>query len=408
MAGIAIRGLSKSFGARDASFAAVADLDLEIKDNSFVTLLGPSGCGKTTTLRLIAGYIVPDKGTIEVDGRVLSSPGAVVSPEARGMGMVFQNYAVWPHKTVFENVVFGLKLRRIPTAAAKKQVETALALVNLSGLEGRYPNELSGGQQQRVALARSLVVEPSILLLDEPLSNLDAKLRERMRTELKELQRRTGITFVYVTHDQAEALALSDHVAVMSGGRLQQYGTPFEVYAHPANRMVADFMGLVNLVPGKVRALANGGGTVEISPDLTLDVAALDGLKPGESVDVAIRPENIRLTALASEASGQRGDSQVRAHSASEDARERADDTRPEPGSTARAAPAGGAAKLAKITNHVFLGNINEYYATLPSGQMLRVQTHPLQHFKIGEEVAVEVDATQCSVFRGATTGHTT
>jgi iron(III) transport system ATP-binding protein len=251
------------------------------------------------------------------------------------------------------------------------------------------------------------VVEPSILLLDEPLSNLDAKLRERMRTELKELQRRTGITFVYVTHDQAEALALSDHVAVMSGGRLQQYGTPFEVYAHPANRMVADFMGLVNLVPGKVRALANGGGTVEISPDLTLDVAALDGLKPGESVDVAIRPENIRLTALASEASGQRGDSQVRAHSASEDARERADDTRPEPGSTARAAPAGGAAKLAKITNHVFLGNINEYYATLPSGQVLRVQTHPLQHFKIGEEVAVEVDATQCSVFRGAT-GHTT
>jgi iron(III) transport system ATP-binding protein len=402
MAGIAIRGLSKSFGARDASFAAVADLDLEIKDNSFVTLLGPSGCGKTTTLRLIAGYIVPDKGTIEVDGRVLSSPGAVVSPEARGMGMVFQNYAVWPHKTVFENVVFGLKLRRIPTAAAKKQVETALALVNLSGLEGRYPNELSGGQQQRVALARSLVVEPSILLLDEPLSNLDAKLRERMRTELKELQRRTGITFVYVTHDQAEALALSDHVAVMSGGRLQQYGTPFEVYAHPANRMVADFMGLVNLVPGKVRALANGGGTVELSPDLTLDVAALDGLKPGESVDVAIRPENIRLTALASEASGQRGDSQVRAHSASEDARERADDTRPEPGSSARAAPAGATAKLAKITNHVFLGNINEYYATLRSGQVLRVQTHPLQQFKIGEEVAIEVDATQCSVFRRA------
>jgi iron(III) transport system ATP-binding protein len=246
------------------------------------------------------------------------------------------------------------------------------------------------------------VVEPSILLLDEPLSNLDAKLRERMRTELKELQRRTGITFVYVTHDQAEALALSDHVAVMSGGRLQQYGTPFEVYAHPANRMVADFMGLVNLVPGKVRALANGGGTVELSPDLTLDVAALDGLKPGESVDVAIRPENIRLTALASEASGQRGDSQVRAHSASEDARERADDTRPEPGSTARAAPAGAAAKLAKITNQVFLGNINEYYATLPSGQVLRVQTHPLQQFKIGEEVAIEVDATQCSVFRRA------
>ena len=326
MAGITIRGLSKSFGARDASFAAVADLDLEIKDNSFVTLLGPSGCGKTTTLRLIAGYIVPDKGTIEVDGRVLSSPGAVVSPEARGMGMVFQNYAVWPHKTVFENVVFGLKLRRVPTAAAKKQVEDGACAGQPVG--PRRPlsqRAVSGGQQQRVALARSLVVEPSILLLDEPLSNLDAKLRERMRTELKELQRRTGITFVYVTHDQAEALALSDHVAVMSGGRLQQYGTPFEVYAHPANRMVADFMGLVNLVPGKVRGLANGGGTVELSPDFTLDVAALDGLQPGEGVDIAIRPENIRL-----------------------------------------AAPGGGAAaRLAKITNQVFLGNISEYYATL-------------------------------------------
>src|SRR5436853_6982433 len=155
MAGIAIRGLSKSFVGRDASFAAVADLDLEIKDNSFVTLLGPSGCGKTTTLRLIAGYIIPDRGTIEVDGRLLSSPGAVVPPQSRGMGMVFQNYAVWPHKNVFENVVFGLKLRKVPRTEAAKKVEEALALVNLAGLGGRYPNELSGGQQQRVALARS-------------------------------------------------------------------------------------------------------------------------------------------------------------------------------------------------------------------------------------------------------------
>jgi iron(III) transport system ATP-binding protein len=358
MAAIAIRGLSKSFGARDTSFAAVADLDLDIADNSFVTLLGPSGCGKTTTLRLIAGYIVPDKGSIEIDGRVLSSPGAVIPPEARGMGMVFQNYAVWPHKTVFENVVFGLKLRRTPAATARKRVEETLALVNLAGLEGRYPNELSGGQQQRVALARSLVVEPSILLLDEPLSNLDAKLRERMRTELKELQRRTGITFVYVTHDQAEALALSDSIAVINGGRLQQYGTPFEVYAHPANRMVADFMGLVNLVPGQVRDVVNGSGRVMVG-ELALDIAALDGLKPGDAVDVAIRPENVRL------------------HTAD-----------------------GATAPRAKITNHVFLGNLSEYYAALPGGQVLRVQTHPLQHFAVGDEVAVEVDATQCSVFR--------
>jgi iron(III) transport system ATP-binding protein len=358
MAGITIRGLTKSFGAREADVAAVDNLDLDITDNSFVTLLGPSGCGKTTTLRLIAGYIAPDKGTIEIEGRLLSSPMAVVPPEARGMGMVFQNYAVWPHKTVFENVVFGLKLRRLPAAAANKKVADTLALVNLSGLEGRYPNELSGGQQQRVALARSLVVEPSILLLDEPLSNLDAKLRERMRSELKELQRRTGITFVYVTHDQAEALALSDMVAVMNAGRLQQYGTPFEVYAHPQNRMVADFMGLVNLVPGRLRELKNGGGTIDIAGDLALDVAKVDGLAPGESVDVAIRPENIRL------------------------------------------GPAGAAAGAATITNHVFLGNISEYYAALPSGQVLRVQTHPLQRFTVGDRVAVEIDATQCSVFR--------
>ena len=249
MASIAIKGLTKSFNAGDDAPAAVANLDLDIKDNQFVTLLGPSGCGKTTTLRMIAGYIVPDAGTIHVNGRLLSAPGSVVPPDQRGMGMVFQNYAVWPHKTVYENVVFGLKVRKTPSAEAKKQVADALALVNLTGLEQRYPNELSGGQQQRVALARSLVVEPEILLLDEPLSNLDAKLREQMRVELKRLQRRTGITFVYVTHDQAEALALSDHIAVIHGGRLQQYGTPQEVYAKPANRVVADFMGLVNLVP---------------------------------------------------------------------------------------------------------------------------------------------------------------
>jgi iron(III) transport system ATP-binding protein len=363
MAGIIIKGLSKSFGAGAADVAAVADLELDIKDNQFVTLLGPSGCGKTTTLRLIAGYMKPDAGTIEAAGRLLSSPQGVVPPESRGMGMVFQNYAVWPHKTVFENVVFGLKLRKLPAAAARRKVEEMLALVNLAGLGQRYPGELSGGQQQRVALARSLVVEPDILLLDEPLSNLDAKLRERMRIELKELQRRTGITFVYVTHDQAEALALSDQIAVMSGGRLQQYGTPFDVYAHPANRMVADFMGLVNLVPGRVRDLGHAGAKVELAPDLVLDVADIGGLKGlavGESVDLAIRPENIRL-----EISGM---------------------------------PATG--PLAKVTNHVFLGNINEYELTLPAGPVLRVQTHPLQRFKVGDPVAITIDATQCSIFR--------
>jgi iron(III) transport system ATP-binding protein len=208
-----------------------------------------------------------------------------------------------------------------------------------------------------VALARSLVVEPAILLLDEPLSNLDAKLRERMRTELKQLQRRTGITFVYVTHDQAEALALSDKVAVMHGGRLQQYGTPHEVYARPQNRIVADFMGLVNVLPAKVLEAQNGTGRVDAG-GLALDLALPAGTAAGEAVDVVIRPENIRLAAN------------------------------------------GAAGAAAVITDGTFLGNIVEYYATLPSGHVLRVQTHPLQQFAAGDAVAVEIDAAHCSVFR--------
>ena len=361
MASIAIKGLTKTFAASEDAPAAVANLELDIKDNQFVTLLGPSGCGKTTTLRMIAGYIVPDAGTIHVNGRLISAPGNVVPPDQRGMGMVFQNYAVWPHKTVYENVVFGLKVRRTPAAETKKKVADALGLVNLTGLEQRYPNELSGGQQQRVALARSLVVEPEILLLDEPLSNLDAKLREQMRVELKRLQRRTGITFVYVTHDQAEALALSDHVAVIHGGRLQQYGTPQDVYARPANRVVADFMGLVNLVPAKVTGTQDRTGTIEAAGGLKLEVPLPDGIKTGDNVEVSIRPENIHLKAT-------------------------------------------GNAPHATITERTFLGNISEYYASLDSGPTLRVQTHPAQVFAAGDKVAIEIDATQCSVFLSSAT----
>jgi iron(III) transport system ATP-binding protein len=359
MAGIILTGVSKSFGGGEGAFAAVSGLDLPIAANQFVTLLGPSGCGKTTTLRLIAGYITPDSGTIAVDGRVVSSPGAVVPPDRRGMGMVFQNYAVWPHKSVYDNVVFGLKLRKVPAAEARRKVEETLALVNLTGLEGRFPNELSGGQQQRVALARSLVVEPAILLLDEPLSNLDAKLRERMRGELKQLQRRTGITFVYVTHDQAEAMALSDMIAVMHAGRLQQYGTPQDVYARPANRIVADFMGLVNLLRGRVVTAADGRGTVEAG-DLRLAVPLPADTRLGDAVELVIRPESIRLRAAAADRGGAVG----------------------------------------TIRDRTFLGNISEYYAALASGQVLRAQTHPRQQFAVGDQVSIEVDAAQCSVFR--------
>ena len=255
MAGIGIEHVTKRFG----GVIAVRDLSLEIADHEFVTLLGPSGCGKTTLLRLIAGFMAPDQGVIRVGSAPLSTPGGVVPPERRGMGMVFQNYAVWPHRTVYQNVAFGLEVRKVGRVETRTRVSRVLELVKLAGLEGRYPSQLSGGQQQRVALARSLVVEPGILLLDKPLSNLDAKLRERMRWELKELQRRTGITFVYVTHDQSEAMALSDRIAVMHAGEIMQVGAPREVYARPVNKIVADFMGLVNLIPGKVVRAGSDG-----------------------------------------------------------------------------------------------------------------------------------------------------
>jgi len=351
---IRLDGLSKRYGAAE-NMAAVEDLSLIIGEGRFVTLLGPSGCGKTTTLRLIAGYIRPDRGTIHQGETLLSSPERAVPTERRGMGMVFQNYAVWPHKTVFENVVFGLKVRKVPPAEATRRVEEVLALVHLEGLERRFPNELSGGQQQRVALARSLVVEPHVLLLDEPLSNLDAKLRERMRSELKALQRRTGITFVYVTHDQAEALALSDGIAVMDRGRLQQFGTPREVYARPANRMVADFMGLVNLLPAQVEA----DGTVRAGP-LVLGLAAPPGAAPGDAIDLAIRPESIRLMPL----------------------------------------PEAGGAIPARIEEAAYLGNLGEYQVSLADGTRLRVQTSALADFPIGSTVALSVDAEQACVFR--------
>jgi iron(III) transport system ATP-binding protein len=369
MAGISMRGLSKSYGG-DTDLAAVADLSLDIDDGQFVTLLGPSGCGKTTTLRLIAGFIAPDAGTIHADGRLLSSAGQVVPPEERGMGMVFQNYAVWPHRTVFENVVFGLKLRRVPAAEARERVKRTLALVNLTGLEDRLPGELSGGQQQRVALARSLVVEPEILLLDEPLSNLDAKLRERMRGELKELQRRTGITFVYVTHDQAEALALSDRIAVIHGGRLQQLGTPQEVYARPASRVVADFMGLINLLPATLIAREAGQVRLRTAAGWTMLADVPGAAVPGQRVEIAVRPENIRLQARTGADPGQPDPSQP--------------DQRQQP---------------ATVTESTYLGNIMEYHVVLGDGAVLRVQTHPGQQFAIGDKVAVRIDSSRCSLF---------
>jgi iron(III) transport system ATP-binding protein len=291
MAFIDIAGIDKYFGA----FKALSGIDLAIVEREFITFLGPSGCGKTTMLRTLAGFLTPDAGTIQVDGRQLSSPQAVVPPEQRRMGMVFQNYAVWPHMSVLENIAFGLRLQKASRADIQARVARVLAAVGLEGLEQRHPGQLSGGQQQRVALARSLVVEPAILLLDEPLSNLDAKLRERMRIELKTLQRRMGITFVYVTHDQAEAMALSDRIVVFNKGAVQQVGSPREVYERPANLFVADFMGLVNKLPGKLVERRGADLRVDLGGQI-ITTEAVDGLDvPSGQVVVAIRPEAIRF-----------------------------------------------------------------------------------------------------------------
>jgi iron(III) transport system ATP-binding protein len=279
-------------GIRDAAFALEA--------GSFFTLLGPSGCGKTTTLRCIAGLETPDSGVIDVDGRRLFDAGARVNVpvEQRAIGMVFQSYAIWPHMTVAENVAFPLtvaKGRRHSRAEIAEAVRRALAVVDLDGFQGRSATRLSGGQQQRVALARAIVHEPRLLLLDEPLSNLDAQLRDEMRSELKRLQSKIGITTVYVTHDQSEALALSDRLAVIDRGRITQIGSPHDIYFRPANPFVARFVGATNLLPGRLVAASGGEGRVEVLAGRIIRGALPQPIAAGAGVSVSIRPESIRL-----------------------------------------------------------------------------------------------------------------
>lgn len=256
MAKLALRDLAMSYG----DFVAVRGLNLEFEEGEFVSLLGPSGCGKTTTLRMLAGFISPSHGTIEMDGRVISSVTHTVQPEHRQMSMIFQSYAIWPNMTVEQNVAFGLQLRRMSSDVVRRKVGEILDVVQLGHLKGRYPAELSGGQQQRVALARAIVVQPAVLLLDEPLSNLDASLREEMRYEIRRLHDEFRITTAYVTHDQGEAMVTSDRIAVMNEGRIEQVGSPQEIYDRPATRFVASFIGRTNLLRGIVR-----GGDVEFS-----------------------------------------------------------------------------------------------------------------------------------------------
>ncbi|HYM32677.1 MAG TPA: ABC transporter ATP-binding protein [Candidatus Cybelea sp.] len=289
MSKLALRGLGKRFG----DFKAVDGVDLELAEGEFVSLLGPSGCGKTTTLRIIAGFFDPSEGTVEMNGAVLSSPSGSVPPERRNMSMIFQSYAVWPNMTVAQNVSFGLKLRRLPTDEVLRRTHEMLEVVQLNHLAERYPAELSGGQQQRVALARAIVIQPAVLLLDEPLSNLDANLREEMRFEIRRLHDEFRITTVYVTHDQSEAMVTSDRIAVMNQGRIEQVDAPHTLYTRPKTRFVAGFIGRTNFIDGRC-----DGSRVQFDGFAVprVNVPGAQGLHG--HVTFSIRPHNLRLDAL--------------------------------------------------------------------------------------------------------------
>jgi iron(III) transport system ATP-binding protein len=287
MATITFDNLTKHFG----NSTAVNQVNLDVADGELIALLGPSGCGKTTTLRMLAGFLTPDEGQILVDGQVVSSPQKTIPPERRNMSMIFQSYAIWPHKTVFENVAFGLQLRRVGREELRTRVMRALEVTYLGELADRYPAQLSGGQQQRVALARAIVIEPQILLLDEPLSNLDASLRDEMRSEVRRIHDETGLTTVHVTHDQAEALVLADRIVIMADGLIQQVGTPEEIYEKPANQFVANFIGRCNVLSGKWLP----SGHVDVGGVL---IAAQDkavGVQVGHEAALSIRPHSIQM-----------------------------------------------------------------------------------------------------------------
>ena len=285
MATVTLKHITKAFGDN----IVLKEFDETFQDGEFITLLGPSGCGKTTMLRIIAGFEKPTTGELYIDNQLVSGGKTFIPPEKRGIGMVFQSYAVWPHMNVFDNVAYPLTIKHTPKAEIRENVERVLGIVHLSQYAERFPNQLSGGQQQRVALARALVAAPRLLLLDEPLSNLDAKLRESMRFEIKEIQRQLGITVVYVTHDQTEAMAMSDRIFLINRGVVQQSGTPQEIYNSPANQFVADFLGKVDFFKGEVQ------DSRIVFPSMGGQSIPYTGERRGK-VEVAVRPENLYFT----------------------------------------------------------------------------------------------------------------
>jgi iron(III) transport system ATP-binding protein len=358
---LAVRGLTKTYATADGRFQALKGIDFEIPAGGFYTLLGESGCGKTTTLRCVAGLEEPDGGAIAIGGEVVTDTAHGIHTPAfdRDIGLVFQSYAIWPHMDVFANVAYPLRVRRPKLAASeiKARALDALRLVGMEDFAGRPATRLSGGQQQRVAFARALVRRPKLLLLDEPLSNLDAKLREQMRFELQELIARTGVTTLYVTHDQSEALALSDTVAVMSGGRIVQSGAPREVYGQPDNRTVANFLGSANFLRGRIVAAGDGLATVVLADGaVSIDVPSR-GLAAGATVDVIFRPEDV----------------------------------------TTRLDPANGSIECA-VERIVFQGGMSEYQLRLGS-TLLRTVVHPSVSARPGDRAWIAIRAERCILF---------
>lgn len=345
MSKLVLKNVAKRYGA----FEAVSDFTLEMAPGEFVSLLGPSGCGKTTTLRMIAGFMPPSAGAIVMDGREISSPSSVVPPEHRRMSMIFQSYAIWPNMTVGENVGFGLQVRKLPRTEIDRRVDKILDVVQMRALKGRYPAELSGGQQQRVALARAIVVEPEVLLLDEPLSNLDANLREEMRFEIRRLHDEFKITTVYVTHDQSEAMVTSDRIVVMNKGKIEQIDAPHVLYSRPRSRFVAGFIGRTNFLEGE-----NRGGDVRFD-GFTAAAARLEGANGDGKLLYSLRPQAIGLSV--------------------------------------QKAGGAGLAVEAEIADRSYLGEYWDYQVRpLGAAKALRVSTGPNAVFELGSRVWLEID----------------
>jgi len=355
---VQLRGVYKRFD----KIVAVEKMDLDIADGSLVTLLGPSGCGKTTILRMIAGLERPTEGDIFIKGRRVNDTPI----HKRNLGMIFQNYALFPHKTIFDNVAFGLKYRNVPRSEIRERVRRALDMVRLPGVENRMPAQLSGGQQQRIALARAIVIEPVVLLMDEPLSALDENLREEMRREIDNLQQMLGVTTVFVTHDQREALSMSDKIVVMREGLKQQEGTPEEVYNHPANHFVADFLGHSNFFQGRVAGKEDRGLQVRLDQGLELLVDQAGNFLPGDPVEVIIRAQRLSVRP--------------------------ADDQAPR---------AGNNVFRGRIKERSYMGGEVRYFVELEAGALVHVITMmKTAPFRRGQEVLIEVEPAHCRLLR--------